>query len=134
MVLNDWKKQMIIIRKAKSSLVSANVTLNFDQLRYTQAEGPLVNSEFYPGYLDRWGHPHSTKTTESVVKTLTEMLSMNASVNFYLFHGGTSYGFTAGSNIINNAFQACITSYDYDAPLSEAGDPHTEVLCTSGKL
>ncbi|GIY33860.1 beta-galactosidase [Caerostris darwini] len=101
----------------------ANVTLNFAQLRYTQAEGPLVNSEFYPGYLDRWGHPHSTKTTESVVKTLTEMLSMNASVNFYLFHGGTSYGFTAGSNIINDAFQACITSYDYDAPLSEAGDP-----------
>ncbi|GFS44564.1 beta-galactosidase [Nephila pilipes] len=100
----------------------ANVTLNFGRLRYTQADGPLVNSEYYPGYLDHWGHPHSTKTTDSVVKTLTEMLTANASVNFYMFHGGTSFGFTAGSNLGDN-FQACPTSYDYDAPLTEAGDP-----------
>ncbi|XP_055943639.1 beta-galactosidase-like isoform X1 [Argiope bruennichi] len=100
----------------------ANITLNFDRLRYTQADGPLVNSEYYPGYLDHWGHPHSTKTTENVVKTLNEMLLANASVNFYMFHGGTSFGFTAGSNILDT-FQACPTSYDYDAPLTEAGDP-----------
>ncbi|GFV89323.1 hypothetical protein TNCV_4151431 [Trichonephila clavipes] len=62
--------------------IGANVSLNFGLLRYTQADGPLVNSEFYPGYLDHWGHPHSTKTAESVVKTLNEMLAANASVNF----------------------------------------------------
>ncbi|GFQ81038.1 beta-galactosidase [Trichonephila clavata] len=100
----------------------ANVSYNFGLLRYTQADGPLVNSEFYPGYLDHWGHPHSTKTTESVVKTLNEMLAANASINFYMFHGGTSFGFTAGSNL-GSTFQACPTSYDYDAPLTEAGDP-----------
>ncbi|XP_055943645.1 beta-galactosidase-like isoform X2 [Argiope bruennichi] len=100
----------------------ANVTLNFDRLRYTQADGPLVNSEYYPGFIDHWGHPHSTKTTENVVKTLNEMLLANASVNFYMFLGGTSFGFTAGSNILNT-FQACTTSYDFDAPLTEAGDP-----------
>ncbi|GFY66717.1 beta-galactosidase [Trichonephila inaurata madagascariensis] len=50
------------------------------------------------------------------------MLAVNASVNFYMFHGGTSFGFTAGSNL-GSTFQACPTSYDYDAPLTEAGDP-----------
>lgn len=40
-----------------------------------------------------------------------------------MFHGGTSFGFTAGSNTIGDKFQACPTSYDYDAPLNEAGDP-----------
>ncbi|GIY60239.1 beta-galactosidase-1-like protein [Caerostris extrusa] len=113
----------VVLLDIATSVRGANVTLNFFHNYYTQAEGPLVNSEFYPGYLDRWGHPHSTRTTESVVKTLTEMLSMNASVNFYLSTGNFFYGFTAGSNIINNEFQACITSYDFDAPLSEAGDP-----------
>ena len=40
-----------------------------------------------------------------------------------MFHGGTSFGFTAGSNTIGDRFRACPTSYDYDAPLNEAGDP-----------
>ncbi|GFY66716.1 beta-galactosidase [Trichonephila inaurata madagascariensis] len=84
---------------------------------------PKMKMRFYdPSYLDHWGYPHSTKTTESVVKTLNEMLAVNASVNFYMFHGGTSFGFTAGSNL-GSTFQACPTSYDYDAPLTEAGDP-----------
>ena len=40
-----------------------------------------------------------------------------------MFHGGTSFGFTAGSNGDENSFSPCPTSYDYDAPVSEAGDP-----------
>ncbi|KAF8777677.1 beta-galactosidase-like [Argiope bruennichi] len=99
-----------------------NVTYNFEMLRWTQASGPLVNSEFYPGWLDHWGQPHAQVSSESIVETLTDMLHANASVNVYMFHGGTSFGFTAGSNL-GSTFQACPTSYDYDAPLSEAGDP-----------
>ena len=41
----------------------------------------------------------------------------------YMFHGGTSFGFTAGTNIFTNRYAVCPTSYDYDAPLDEAGDP-----------
>ncbi|KAG8193653.1 hypothetical protein JTE90_024016 [Oedothorax gibbosus] len=103
----------------------ANVTDIFEMLRWTQASGPLVNSEFYPGWLDHWGQPHANVSSNSIVKTLTEMLKANASVNVYMFHGGTSFGFTAGSNM-DATFQACPTSYDYDAPLSEAGDPTTK--------
>jgi len=39
---------------------------------------------------------------------------VNGSVNFYMFIGGTNFGFTNGARIV--------TSYDYDAPLSEAGN------------
>ena len=48
------------------------------------------------------------------------MLSLGANVNIYLMHGGTSFGFSAGSNF--PPFQPNPTSYDYDAPISEAGD------------
>lgn len=100
----------------------SNVTELFQLLKWHQASGPIVNSEFYPGWLDHWGQPHAQVKTETIVKTLTEMLKANASVNIYMFHGGTSFGFSAGSNL-GGDFQACPTSYDYDAPLCEAGDP-----------
>ncbi|XP_045618256.2 beta-galactosidase [Procambarus clarkii] len=93
----------------------------FAAMRLFEPHGPLVNSEYYPGWLDHWGTPHSTVNSEVVTKSLDDMLAMNASVNMYVFHGGTSFGFTAGANK-GSAFQACPTSYDYDAPLSEAGD------------
>uniref|UniRef100_A0A0P4WBE4 Beta-galactosidase n=2 Tax=Scylla olivacea TaxID=85551 RepID=A0A0P4WBE4_SCYOL len=99
-----------------------NAIKAFETMRLFEPRGPLVNSEYYPGWLDHWGVPHNTVKAEVVAKTLDVMLALNASVNMYMFHGGTSFGFTAGSNL-GNRFQACPTSYDYDAPLSEAGDP-----------
>jgi beta-galactosidase len=44
-------------------------------------------------------------------------------VNIYMFHGGTSFGFMSGSSWTNNKFLPDVTSYDYDAPLDEAGHP-----------
>lgn len=40
----------------------------------------------------------------------------------FMFHGGTSFGFGSGANF-GNTYEPCPTSYDYDAPLNEAGDP-----------
>lgn len=51
---------------------------------------------------------------------LDKMLAANANVNLYMFHGGTSFGFGSGAN--SPPFQPQPTSYDYDAPISEAGD------------
>jgi len=56
-----------------------------------------------------------------VIKTLTEILDIGGNLNFYMFYGGTNFGFSAGSNFGSN-FQPDITSYDYDAPITEAGD------------
>ncbi|XP_064112063.1 beta-galactosidase-like [Macrobrachium nipponense] len=95
---------------------------SFEPMRLFEPRGPLVNSEFYPGWLDHWGEPHSQVDSQSVAKSLDDILKLNASVNMYMFHGGTSFGFGAGANL-GSSYQACPTSYDYDAPLSEAGDP-----------
>ncbi len=40
-----------------------------------------VNSEYYTGWLDWWGNAHAHRDTESIVKTLKDMLDMGASVN-----------------------------------------------------
>lgn len=40
-----------------------------------------------------------------------------------MFHGGTSFGFGAGAEGNDDEFAPNPTSYDYDAPLDESGDP-----------
>lgn len=65
-------------------------------LRQHQPYGPLVNSEYYPGWLTHWGEKLASVNTSAVVKTLKGLLDYNASVNFYIFVGGTNFGFTSG--------------------------------------
>ncbi|CAL4105021.1 unnamed protein product, partial [Meganyctiphanes norvegica] len=100
----------------------ANMNEIFEAQKLFEPRGPLVNSEFYTGWLGHWGVPHTMVSSEDVATRLDAMLALNASVNMYMFHGGTSFGLTAGANK-GRTYQACPTSYDYDAPLSEAGDP-----------
>ncbi|KAH9397269.1 Beta-galactosidase-1-like protein [Tyrophagus putrescentiae] len=90
-------------------------------LRKFQPNGPVVNSEFYSGWLDHWEERHSHVSGQQVAKTLDQMLSANMSVNIYMIHGGTHFNFTAGANL-GSVYQPVPTSYDYDAPISEAGD------------
>lgn len=100
----------------------ADVATAFEPQRHFEMSGPRINSEYYPGWLDLWGQPHAKVDPASVAKTLDEMLAINASVSIYMFHGGTTFGFKSGA-LPSNTYTPCITSYDYDAPLSEAGDP-----------
>ncbi|XP_046752633.1 beta-galactosidase-like isoform X2 [Diprion similis] len=99
----------------------ANVTQAFETLRLFRSKGPLVNSEFYPGWLTHWGEPYAKIDSILVAEKLDEMLAMGASVNLYMFYGGTNFGFTSGANT-GPQYQPQITSYDYDAPITEAGD------------
>ncbi|XP_074598038.1 beta-galactosidase-like [Brevipalpus obovatus] len=103
--------------------VDIDVKKAFDTLRAHRAHGPLVNSEFYPGWLDHWALPHEKRKTDDIVSHLEKMFEMNASVNFYMFFGGTSFGLTSGANTQNESYLPQLTSYDYDAPMDEAGDP-----------
>ncbi|XP_072161333.1 beta-galactosidase-like [Bemisia tabaci] len=98
----------------------ANVDAVFDQLSYRNRGGPSVNSEFYSGWLSHWTGPLEGKEADAIVETLTDILNRNASVCLYMIHGGTNFGFTSGANA--EPYKADITSYDYDAPISEAGD------------
>ncbi|XP_076003847.1 beta-galactosidase [Genypterus blacodes] len=96
-----------------------NVTAAFDAQRHVEPHGPLVNSEFYAGWLDNWGHHHSVVSSAIVAKSLNEMLFLGANVNLYMFIGGTNFGYWNGANA---PYSPQPTSYDYDAPLTEAGD------------
>ncbi|XP_017787650.1 PREDICTED: beta-galactosidase-like [Habropoda laboriosa] len=100
-----------------------NVTKIFELMRLYEPKGPLVNSEFYPGWLTHWQEPFQRVKSGAVTKTLNDMLALGASVNIYMFYGGTNFGYTAGANGGQNAYNPQLTSYDYDAPLTEAGDP-----------
>lgn len=98
----------------------SNVTEAFETIRHFERSGPLVVTEYYPGWMDHWGEAHANVSTDAICNTLNEILEKNASVNFYMFHGGTNFGLTNGANM---PYSPQITSYDYSAPISEAGDP-----------
>lgn len=101
------------------------VKFNFDKLREVQPNGPLVNSEFYTGWLTHWQEPNARRSGYELATTLRTMLDepYHANVNYYMFFGGTNFGFWAGANDwgLGN-YMADITSYDYDAPMDETGD------------
>ncbi|XP_042282555.1 beta-galactosidase-1-like protein isoform X2 [Thunnus maccoyii] len=104
-----------------------NITEAFNRQRRFESRGPLVNSEFYTGWLDHWGDQHAVVDSQRVSRMLGEMLTMGASVNLYMFEGGTNFGYWNGADH-DNRFHSVVTSYDYDAPLTEAGDPTEKLL------
>jgi beta-galactosidase len=91
-------------------------------LRAHQPSGPLMCMEFWDGWFDHWGGIHHTTPVERAAAELDALLAAGASVNVYMFHGGTNFGLTSGAND-KGIYRPTITSYDYDAPLDEAGNP-----------
>lgn len=98
----------------------SSVADSFAILRQVLPHGPLVNSEFYAGWLDSWGGKHHRTSSDDICSTFDKILSMNASVNFYMFTGGTNFGYWSGSS--GPPIKQVTTSYDYDSPVSENGD------------
>lgn len=91
-------------------------------LREHQPAGPLMCAEFWNGWFDNWGTHHHTTDAAASAAELDTLLSAGASVNIYMFHGGTNFGFTNGAND-KGIYEPTVTSYDYDAPLAEDGHP-----------
>jgi beta-galactosidase len=91
-------------------------------LRKFRPAGPLMSGEYWDGWFDHWGGQHNVTDAKQQTQELEWMLSRGYSVNLYMFEGGTSFGFTAGANFEKN-YESDTTSYDYDAPLDEAGQP-----------
>lgn len=90
--------------------------------QYNGGKGPYMVAEFYPGWLDHWAEEFPKVSTESVVKQTKKYLDASVSFNYYMVHGGTNFGFTSGANYDeNHDIQPDLTTYDYDAPISEAG-------------
>ncbi len=90
--------------------------------KYHGNKGPYMVAEFYPGWLSHWAEPFPLVSTKRVVDQTKKYLDAGVSFNYYMVHGGTNFGFTSGANYDNkHDLQPDLTSYDYDAPISEAG-------------
>ncbi len=97
----------------------ANIDQQFKKLKELRPTSPLMCSEFWSGWFDKWGGKHETRSAHDMVAGLNEMLSKNISFSLYMTHGGTSFGHWAGAN--SPGFAPDVTSYDYDAPINEYG-------------
>ena len=94
---------------------------------WNDGRGPYFSPEFYPGWLDHWGEEHSVLTVNEFIGKYDTLLRSGISVSLYMFHGGTNFGFSSGANY-GGHYQPQPTSYDYDAPLDEAGRPTPKYL------
>lgn len=97
----------------------ANIDEQFKKLKEVRPNTPLMCSEFWSGWFDHWGRKHETRDAETMVSGLKDMLDRGISFSLYMTHGGTTFGHWGGAN--SPAYSAMCSSYDYDAPISEAG-------------
>ncbi|MEE1754991.1 glycoside hydrolase family 35 protein [Streptomyces sp. SP18CS02] len=99
----------------------------FATLRRHRPRGPLMCMEFWCGWFDHWGDEHAVRDPGDAAEALREILECGASVNVYMAHGGTNFAGWAGANrsgvLHDGALEPTVTSYDYDAPVDEAGLP-----------
>ncbi|MDP4208665.1 MAG: beta-galactosidase [Bacteroidota bacterium] len=86
-------------------------------------KGPFYIAEWYPAWFDWWGTAHHTVPADKYAEQLDNVLGAGISINMYMFHGGTTRGFMNGANCNQkDPYEPQISSYDYDAPLDEAGN------------
>ncbi|NXE41816.1 BGAL galactosidase, partial [Ptilorrhoa leucosticta] len=105
----------------------SNVTEAFGAQRRVEPKGPLVNSEYYTGWLDYWGEAHASTSAAWVAQGLEDMLQLGASINMQVSPFLQLISLAWPGADYKDQYKPVTTSYDYDAPLSEAGDP-TEKL------
>ncbi|WP_164511967.1 glycoside hydrolase family 35 protein [Lacticaseibacillus daqingensis] len=101
--------------------------LNFDALqtfhRRNRLRYPLMCMEFWDGWFNQWGNSVIRRSPKETLATVKAVLS-RGSINFYMFHGGTNFGFMNGANdSTEDGYQPQVTSYDYDGLLTEQGNP-----------
>jgi beta-galactosidase len=94
----------------------------FKTLADFRPDQPLMAGEYWDGWFDAWGRKHAATDALQQEKELDWILGQGYSINLYMFHGGTSFGFMNGANF-DKSYLPQTTSYDYDAPLDESGRP-----------
>ncbi|XP_056466496.1 beta-galactosidase-1-like protein 2 isoform X1 [Gadus chalcogrammus] len=96
-------------------------------LEEIQPQRPKMVMELWSGWFDLWGGLHHLFPAEDMVAVVNGIMQQEMSINLYMFHGGTNFGFMNGAAAVGlPAPKPMVTSYDYDAPLSEAGDYTTK--------
>ena len=117
--IEDLKKQTV--PDVLKTVNFKRVDNHLNDLQALQPNAPLMVMEFWTGWFDWWGHAHHKLTVQEFGETLNKILSAKSSVNFYMFFGGTNFGFMNGG-FRDDVYKSDITSYDYDALIAENGD------------
>lgn len=99
----------------------ADIEREFAPLMRERPHSPLMCSEYWSGWFDKWGAGHETRPADAMTSGIDDMLSRGISFSLYMTHGGTNWGHWAGAN--SPGFAPDVTSYDYDAPINEQGAP-----------
>ena len=85
-------------------------------------KGPFTCMEYWCGWFDHWYEDHHARDPKNVEEEIRTFLDRSAHFNFYMFHGGTNFGFMSGANEVPGPYAPTTTAYDYDGLVSEAGD------------
>ncbi len=99
----------------------ADVEKEFKPLREARPDAPLMCSEFWSGWFDRWGSEHETRPADQMIANIEDLLANDISFSLYMTHGGTNWGHWGGAN--SPGYAPMVASYDYDAPINEQGAP-----------
>ncbi|XP_057605433.1 beta-galactosidase-1-like protein 2 [Hippopotamus amphibius kiboko] len=99
----------------------------YENLYSIQGASPVMMTVYTAKSFDVWGSPRNTLDLHLLMKDVREMFQLRFSLNFYMFHGGTNFGFMGGS-ASSNVYLPMVTSYDYGALLTEDGAYTPEYL------
>jgi beta-galactosidase len=123
----DWSSNFNNYSTAAEVAVTLNfgagsdVDKQFEKFKALNPTAPLMCSEYWTGWFDNWGRPHETRSIDSFIGSLKDMMERRISFSLYMAHGGTTFGQWGGAN--SPAYSPMVTSYDYDAPINEQGKP-----------
>ncbi|XP_044478813.1 beta-galactosidase 1-like [Mangifera indica] len=86
-----------------------------DYFSPNKAYKPKMWTEAWTGWYTEFGGAVPHRPVEDLAFSVAKFIQKGgAFINYYMYHGGTNFGRTAGGPFI-------ATSYDYDAPLDEYG-------------
>ena len=118
---NFFKYNLDGVAQALNFGAGSNIEEQFSKFKEMHPTAPLMCGEYWTGWFDQWGRPHETREINSFIGSLKDMMDRKISFSLYMAHGGTSFGQWAGANA--PAYAPTTSSYDYNAPIDEAGNP-----------
>ncbi|NNV55678.1 glycoside hydrolase family 35 protein [Limnovirga soli] len=120
----DYMLEAGNIEYAAIGLDSGGSDADFETAHRNNSKVPSFSSETYPGWLTHFKEAWQKPDTTDLLREVKYLLENKKSFNLYVIHGGTNFGFTAGANAFTpTQYQPDVTSYDYDAPINEQGQP-----------
>jgi len=125
-----WRHDPRVLATVDGPLAPGGYDEAFARQKDFNAKGhsPKMWTELWVGWFTQWGSAYAAnKSASDAHKGMQAMVNTGASFSLYMAHGGTNWGFYSGANGDpsaegGQAYQPDVTSYDYNAPISEAGD------------